>query len=71
MPTISRVQAIANKCRECVYDPHHRGTWREQVADCASANCPLHAVRPVPRNCMDGGRICPVKLAELRAKLAA
>jgi hypothetical protein len=67
----SRASAINAKCRECIYDPLGRGTWREQVADCASANCALHAVRPVPRDCMVAGSICPVKVAAVRAKLAA
>lgn len=62
--------AINAKCRECIYDPAIRGAWREQVADCCSANCPLHPVRPVPRECMAAGQICPVKVAEVRAKLA-
>ena len=39
--------AINAKCRECIYDPiAGRGTWREQVEACVSANCPLHEVRP-------------------------
>lgn len=73
MTTVSRLslRAAANaKCRSCIYDPMARGTWREQVADCVSANCPLHPVRPVPRNCMSGGQICPVQLATVRVKLA-
>lgn len=67
----SRVASINAKCRECIYDPQARGTWREQVADCASVSCPLHAVRPVPRSCMVGGSICPTALAAVRKKLAA
>lgn len=73
MTDITRVSlrsAINAKCRDCIYDPKARGKWREQVADCVSANCALHAVRPVPRDCMAGGLICPVKVAEVRAKLA-
>lgn len=62
--------AINAKCRECIYDPLSRGTWREQVADCINANCGLHPVRPVPRDCMAGGRICSAKVAAVRAKLA-
>ena len=39
--------AINAKCRSCIYDPESGcGTWREQVTKCASANCPLHPVRP-------------------------
>lgn len=39
--------AIDAKCRSCIYDPGYGGGgWREQVAACSSANCPLHPVRP-------------------------
>ncbi|MCT2558419.1 hypothetical protein N0B51_05440 [Tsuneonella sp. YG55] len=74
MTTNTRVplrSAVNAKCRECIYDPYQRGTWREQVAACCSANCSLHEVRPVPRDCMNGGRICPAKIAAVRAKLEA
>lgn len=74
MTTPSRVtprQAINAKCRECIYDPSQRGTWREQVAACCSANCPLHSIRPVPRDCMSDGHICPAKIVAVRAKLEA
>lgn len=40
--------AIDAMCRSCIYDPEWgNGTWREQVQGCSSANCPLHAVRPI------------------------
>jgi hypothetical protein len=40
-------RAIDAKCRSCIYDPGcGGGGWREQVAACSSANCPLHPVRP-------------------------
>lgn len=43
------LRAMVNaKCRECVYDPLSRGTWREQVARCSGVNCPLYAARPLP-----------------------
>lgn len=61
--------SINAKCKSCIYDPLARGAWREQVAACASANCDLHPVRPMPRHCLSGGSVCPVKLAALRAKL--
>ena len=38
--------AINAKCRECIYDPHDRGTWREQVERCTGYSCPLFDVRP-------------------------
>ena len=67
----SRTQAINGMCKDCLYDPDARGAWREQVAACVSANCRLHPVRPVPRNCRVNGIICPAAVAEVRAKLAA
>lgn len=67
----SRTQAINAACRSCIYDSDARGAWREQVAACESSNCPLHPVRPVSRNCRVNGTICPVAVAEVRAKLAA
>lgn len=65
----SRSKAIADKCKSCIYDPIARGAWREQVADCVSADCALHPVRPVPRHCVVNGVIDPAKVAEVRAKL--
>ena len=51
--------AIDAKCKSCIYDPGARGNWREQVSGCSSANCPLHALRPIPgarwRNARAGG----------------
>jgi hypothetical protein len=41
--------AIDAMCKSCIYDPGNgEGAWREQVAGCSSANCPLHSVRPLP-----------------------
>lgn len=40
--------AINAKCRECIYDPLSRGTWREQVKECSSSSCPLYPLRPLP-----------------------
>jgi hypothetical protein len=62
--------AINAKCRECIYDPLSRGTWREQVADCINVNCGLHALRPVPRHATVRGKHCPEKVSAIRAKLA-
>ena len=47
---MTRAQAIAAKCRECIHDPHASGTWREQVATCHCHDCPLWRFRPLPRN---------------------
>ena len=44
-------RAIADMCRECIYDPVGGfGTWREQVHACTSKTCPLYPYRPVPRS---------------------
>lgn len=60
----SRAQAINAMCRGCIHDPLSAGTWREQVAACASGNCPLHAFRPMPRSIRT-----PEALAALRRTL--
>lgn len=39
-------KAINSKCKECIYDPGQKGSWRGQVAQCTSKNCPLYPVRP-------------------------
>ena len=50
-PRTSMRSAINAKCKGCHYDPDAKGLggWREQVAACVSVDCPLYAVRPVPR----------------------
>jgi hypothetical protein len=47
---MTRGQAIASKCRECIHDAGASGTWREQVATCHCSDCPLWRFRPLPRN---------------------
>lgn len=43
--------AIDAKCKDCIFDPKSGlGGWREQVAGCTCAKCPLFAVRPMPRD---------------------
>ncbi len=41
---------IAAMCCECIYDPESigAGTWRNQVADCTSTQCPIYQERPLP-----------------------
>lgn len=47
--SVSLRAAINAKCKDCIYDPKcGGGTWREQVAQCSAANCPLWPVRPAP-----------------------
>lgn len=64
-------QAIDAQCRACIFDPLAPGTWREQVAACASANCHLFDVRPVPARCAKRGVIQREAVAAIRAKLEA
>ena len=40
-------QAIADKCKDCTYDPLAGGTWREQVEMCNIRSCALWPVRPI------------------------
>lgn len=46
----TRRQAIASKCKSCIYHPSNGGTWREQVALCTVVGCPLWSFRPLPSN---------------------
>jgi len=39
---------INANCAYCIYDPFgSKGTWRQQVEECTSYDCPLYEVRPV------------------------
>ncbi|MEN8131868.1 MAG: hypothetical protein ABFS45_17125 [Pseudomonadota bacterium] len=42
------VEAVNQKCAECVYDPGSPGTWREQVKGCCGFDCSLYPIRPLP-----------------------
>src|SRR5690606_29997894 len=65
---VTRSEAVAAKCRECIYDPCAAGNWREQVADCCSAGCPLFDFRPVPK--LDGHGSRDAAIAYARQKIA-
>jgi hypothetical protein len=65
----NRVAAIESFCRACIYDPGSPGGWREQVAACASANCPLFEIRPVPHHCVRRGVINREAVYLVRTKL--
>lgn len=43
-------KAIEAKCKDCIYDPLVSGSWRKQVEECNSWDCPLWDVRPVTVN---------------------
>lgn len=61
MSGLSLRAAVNAKCKGCIYDPGAPGNWREQVSYCSSANCPLHAVRPISgafkRELQSGGAV--------------
>jgi hypothetical protein len=40
--------AINAQCYDCIYDKSDVGSWRQQVAACPSANCPLYCQRLKP-----------------------
>ena len=42
------VEAVIQKCAECIYDPYDTGTWREQVKHCTATDCTLYPIRPLP-----------------------
>lgn len=44
---MSRKHAIDEKCKDCIYDPLAGGTWRQQVENCTSPDCPLYPYRPI------------------------
>ena len=49
-------QAIADKCKDCIYDPLAGGTWRSQVEACRSTKCPLWLVRPITVETLNANR---------------
>jgi hypothetical protein len=44
-----RAAAINAMCVNCIYDPDALGcgSWRQQVEDCTSTDCPLYKYRPL------------------------
>jgi len=51
--TKSLRRAINLMCKDCIYDSHESGAWRQQTDDCPSTGCPLWNFRPrttAPRN---------------------
>jgi hypothetical protein len=40
-------KAIADKCKDCIYDESNGGTWREQTENCTVTKCPLYEHRPI------------------------
>jgi hypothetical protein len=46
-PKMSKTKSLHEMCKSCIYDPLDKGTWREQVENCASQSCPLWQHRPM------------------------
>ena len=47
---ISMKKAIAEKCKDCIYDPlSGLGTWVQQVTGCTSPDCALFPFRPLSK----------------------
>ena len=40
-------KAINQACRDCLYDSHSPGAWRQQIEACTDKKCALYAVRPL------------------------
>lgn len=40
-------KAINYKCKDCIYDPEEKSSWKQQVTDCTENRCPLYNVRPI------------------------
>ena len=39
-------KAVNAKCKDCIYDPSSRGTWKQQVTLCSCKTCALWPHRP-------------------------
>lgn len=54
---MSRTKAINEKCKDCIYDPAVKGTWREQVELCTSEkSCALWPYRPITMASLNANR---------------
>lgn len=45
-PPKTRQAAIYAMCKDCIYDDHMPGTWKQQVEACLATTCPLYTFRP-------------------------
>lgn len=52
---MTRGQAIAAKCKDCIYDKCAPGNWRQQVTACTSVSCPLYEYRPRSKSVAKSG----------------
>lgn len=52
----SRSAAISAKCKDCIYDPKAKGSWRSQVEACQQEHtCALHPFRPMTIRTVEPG----------------
>jgi hypothetical protein len=54
---MSRVAAIAAKCKDCIHDPQAPGNWRQQVTACTITNCALWPYRPKSKGSIISGPV--------------
>jgi len=57
-------QAINAKCRECIFDRHGEGNWKQQVTACSSTRCPLYTVRPTSLSVEKTANLPPESMLE-------
>ena len=43
-------KAVDQHCKDCIYDDHSKGNWRQQVTLCSVTNCALWPHRPKTRS---------------------
>lgn len=61
---MSRVAAIAAKCKDCIYDREAPGNWRQQVTACSITSCALWPYRPKST----GKAVCGPVLATIQTE---
>ena len=49
---MTRNEAIAMKCKDCIHDTAVKGTWRQQTQACDITECGLWEYRPKSRSKM-------------------
>ena len=50
---MTQKKAIAEKCKDCIYDEFDPGTWVMQVESCIDKSCPLYTYRPITKATKD------------------
>ena len=60
-------ECINKMCKVCIYDQYQPKTWRAQVEDCTSPNCPLFLRRPVTLETIAARRQAKKALATIKS----